>query len=321
MADLPIPIGTAVPAPAEGFAAAADRARDYARAEKARSTRESYLKGWRLFDAWCARSGAAPLPASVDTVRAYVASLADDGLSVSTINGRCAAIGYVHRARGLDVPTGAEPVKAVLRGIRRTVGTKPRRKAPATDKAVRAMVKAIPDTLSGRRDRAMLLLGFAAALRRSELVALRVDDVERVPEGIVVHLRRSKTDQEGKGREIAVPFGSRLRAVEALDAWLSAAGIASGPLFRSVGKGGALGTEPLQGRAVAELVKRWACAAKLDPRCFSGHSLRAGFVSSALSHGSDVLGIMRVTGHKSVDTVQIYDRRQMWDGHAGKGFL
>lgn len=321
MPSLPVPIGEALPARTEALADASDRARDYARAEKALATRQSYLKGWRLFEAWCRSVGASSLPASVGTVRSYVAKLADDGLSVSTINGRCAAIGYVHRAAGLEVPTGAEAVKAVLRGIRRTVGTKPRRKAPATDKAVKAMVKPIPDTMSGKRDRAMILLGFAAALRRSELVALTTGDIERVPEGVVVHLRRSKTDQEGKGREIAVPFGSKLKVVQALDAWLAAAKITSGPLFRAVDKGANVGSAPLQGRAVAEVVKRWAEAAKLDPRCFSGHSLRAGFVSTALHNDADVLAVMKVTGHRSVDTVQIYDRRTAWENHAGKRFL
>jgi site-specific recombinase XerD len=175
---------------------------------------------------------------------------------------------------------------------------------------------------AGQRDRALILLGFAAALRRSELVALDVADLERAPDGIVLHIRRSKTDQDGAGQEIAVPRGSKLKPCEALDAWLAAARITSGPVFRPVNKGGAVSAERLTDRSVAEIVKRYAEAAGLDATLFSGHSLRAGFVTSALAAGADVLKVMHVTRHTQVTTLQKYDRRaRAFDDHAGRKFL
>ncbi len=190
---------------------AAARAAPTPAAEKSDATRRAYRSDFSHFTTWCESAGRAPLPASPETVAAYLAHLADSGLKTSTIRRRCAAIAYVHRLKGLPPPTLAEPVKAVLRGIRRRIGTAVERKAPATARAIRDMLRRIPaDTLAGKRDRALLLIGFSAALRRSELVALNVADIETVPEGIVIHVRRGKTDQEGQGAEIAVPKGSRL---------------------------------------------------------------------------------------------------------------
>jgi integrase len=152
---------------------------------------------------------ASAFPASIETTAAYLAQLADKVLKPSTINRRAAAIGCGHRAKGYEPPTNAEPVKAVLRGVSRRIGAAVNRKDPATAVAIARMVRRIPDNLQGKRDKALLLLGFAAALRRSELVALDVADLERMPEGIIVHIRRSKTDQEGEGHQVAVPRRSK----------------------------------------------------------------------------------------------------------------
>src|SRR5258706_13910845 len=216
---LPVRIGGSPPASTDPLA----RAADYATAEKSDATRRAYGSDFNHFSTWCFSAGRTPLPGSPETVAAYLAHLADSGLKASTITRRCAAITYAHRLKGCPPPTLAEPVKAVLRGIRRRIGTAVERKAPATARAIRDMLRRIPlDNLGGKRDRALLLIGFSAALRRSELVALSVVDIETVPEGIVIHVRRGKTDQEGQGAEIAVPKGSRLRPVEALTAWLEA---------------------------------------------------------------------------------------------------
>ena len=210
----------------------------------------------------------------------------------------------------------------MLRGIRRRIGVAVDRKAPATAHAIARMLKRIPDTLAGKRDRALLLLGFAAALRRSELVALQLADLERTEAGLIVHIRRSKTDQEGEGHQVAVPRGLKLKPVEAIDAWLAAAAIADGPLFRPIAKGGRVLGGALTDRSVADIIKRCAKAAGLDPEIFSGHSLRAGFVTSALESGADVLKVMDVTRHRDVKTLKAYDRRaKAFRNHAGKGFL
>jgi len=335
--NLPVQIGGSPPASTDPLA----RAADYATAEKSDATRRAYRSDFNHFSTWCFSAGRTPLPGSPETVAAYLAHLADSGLKASTITRRCAAITYAHRLKGCPPPTLAEPVKAVLRGIRRRIGTAVERKAPATARAMRDMLRRIPaDTLAGKRDRALLLIGFSAALRRSELVALNVADIETVPEGIVIHVRRGKTDQEGQGAEIAVPKGSRLKPVEALEAWIDAKNALfmqkrgdfpsdalelcaplCAPLFVSIARGDRLGGR-LSDRAVALIVKRWAKAAKLDPALFAGHSLRAGFVTSALEAGADAFKIMSQTRHKRVDTLRVYDRRaNLFKQHAGKDIL
>ncbi|WP_246413397.1 site-specific integrase [Methylobacterium brachythecii] len=298
------------------------RAIAYSAEARAERTRKAYSSAFTGFVNWCRSVGANPMPAEAPTVAAYVAHLADSGRKAATINLHVAAIAAVHRAGGHEPPTGAEAVKATVRGARRALGTRQTRKAPATAETLKKVLRKVPDTTTGLRDRALLLLGFAAALRRSELVALDVADLERVPDGIIVHIRRSKTDQDGAGQEIAVPRGSKLKVCEALDAWLAAARIITGPVFRSINKGGAISSERLTDRSVADIMKHHIAAAGLDATLFSGHSLRAGFVTSALAAGADVLKVMHVTRHTQVTTLQKYDRRaRAFDDHAGKKFL
>ena len=212
---------------------------------------------------------------------------------------------------------------AVLRGIRHELGTAPQQKAPATAERVRAMLDAIPgDTLRGKRDRAILAFGMAGAFRRSELVALRVEDLDRVPEGVRLTIRRSKTDQLGAGQVIAILRGSKLRPVRALFEWIEAAAITAGPVFRGIDRHGRISAEPLTPQSVALIVKRAADAAGLDRDEFSGHSLRAGFLTSAADSGADALRMMEVSRHRRVETVRGYVRRaNLFRGHAGAGFL
>jgi len=336
-----VPSSGAAPLP-PALTDALSAAASYAEAEKAAATRRAYRSDWRHFHTWCESVSAAPLPAAPATVAAYLSSLADRGRSASTISRRLAAISYAHRLKGLDSPAGSEPVRAVLRGIRRTIGTAVTRKAPATARALEAMLAAIPAGLTGLRDRALILLGFAAALRRSELVALKVNDLEWEQDGLLVHVRRSKTDQVGAGHVIAVPRGARLKPVEAVEAWLAGLSLADAnytcrvacstgaearyaaavPLFRPIGRSGRVGRQALTGDSVATIVKRYAGAAGLDPKIFSGHSLRAGFVTSALEHGADLFKVMDVTRHRRLETLKGYDRRaRAFRDHAGRDFL
>ena len=312
-----LPVGGA---PAAGLTDALSSAAGYALNEKADATRRAYRSDLRHFAAWCETVRAAALPAQPATVAGYLASMADSGLKASSIMRRAAAIAYAHKLGGFEPPIN-ENVEAIMRGIRRKLGTARKGKAPATAAIVAKLTRKLPDTLAGKRDRALILIGFAAALRRSELVALNVADVERNDSGVFLHIRRSKTDQEGAGALIAVPDGRKLKPVEALDAWLTAAGIRDGALFRSIDRGGGLG-ERLTGQSVALIVKRWAKAARVDPTLFSGHSLRSGFVTSALEDGADVFKVMDVNRHRAVATLREYDRRaKAFKDHAGKGFL
>lgn len=296
---------------------------DYALAEKSDATRTAYAGDFADFSTWCGTVEQSPLPADPATVAGYLAELARRGLKASTIRRRLAAIRYAHRLKGLVLPTSDPRVQAVHQGIRRRHGTRSNQKAPATAKVIAAMLKRTPaDTLAGRRDRALLLLGFAGAFRRSELVGLDVADLTYLPEGLMVRIGKSKTDQEGRGHDVPIPHGSKLRPVEALDAWRRAAGIEDGPLFRRIGKGDRLSAERLTPQSVALIVKRWAEAAKLDPDQFAGHSLRAGFVTSALESGADVFAAADQGRWRKLETVREYDRRaKAFKNHAGRGFL
>lgn len=314
----PSPSGAAVPGTTDELASATA----YAAAEKSEATRRAYRADMKAFVAWCEGVGRRALPADAETCAAYLAHCADSGLKVSTIQRRAAAISYAHRLAGEATPLGLEAVRAVMRGVRRVKGVAAEAKAPLTAELIGKVVRKLPDTLAGKRDRALIVLGFAAALRRSELVSLNIQDVRRTAEGVFLHISRSKTDQDGQGADIAVPSGGKLKPVEALDAWMSAAGIVAGPIFREVDRHGRVGAQALTGRALADVIKRAAEQAKLDPMQFSGHSLRAGFVTSALANGADMFRVMDVTRHRRVETLRIYDRRaKAFQNHAGRKFL
>lgn len=236
MSDLIIAASTAIlPATVQ---AEMDAAHSFAMAEKSDATRRAYRSDFTIFAAWCSARGVESMPATPETVKVFLASQAISGTKSSTLGRRIAAIRYAHKLAGFEPPTNSELVKVELRGIRRTIGAAPERKDAATADRVGDMVAMIPDTLAGLRDRALLLLGFAGAFRRSELVALTVADLIETQAGFRVMIRKSKTDQEGAGQEIAIPSGGKLRAVEAVKAWLTASGITEGPVFRSVNRGG-----------------------------------------------------------------------------------
>jgi integrase len=223
---------------------------------------------------------------------------------------------------GHEPPTNSEVVKATLRGIRRTVGSAPIRKAPATADKIVAMVSATGTDTKGLRDRALLLLGFAGAFRRAELVALDVADLEFCDRGLRVFIRKSKTDQDGQGATIAIVPGSIACPVAAVRTWIDAAGITAGPLFRSVNKGGKVGGGRLSDRALAEVVKDRARRIGLNGADFSGHSLRSGFLTSAAARGASIFKMMDVSRHKSVDTLRGYVRdAELFRDHAGTGLL
>ena len=294
----------------------------FAEAAKAQNTRRAYAADWADFCRWAASRGTSSLPCPPGLVCGYLAALAEGGRRASTIGRRAAAIAHMHRAAGFDSPSTNPAVREVLRGIRHTLGMAAQSKTPATAELIARMLAACPTTMIGRRDRALIAFGFAGAFRRSELLALAVADLLEVSDGLRVVIRRSKTDQAGEGQEIAIPRGTHLRPVETLQTWLAAAAISDGPLFRPVSKGGRVGAAPLGGDGFVRALKRRAAAAGLDPAGFSGHSLRAGFLTAAAESGADVLKMAEVSRHRSMDTVRRYVRRgNLFKGHAGAGFL
>lgn len=299
-----------------------EQAAGYAHAEKAAATRRAYRSDFDQFGTWCQMKGVLALPAEPETVAAFLAAEADRGVKPTTIGRRVAAIRYAHKLAGHEPPTNCEAVKATLRGIRRTVGIAPARKAPATVDKVIAMADKVSIDIKGLRDRALLLLGFAGAFRRSELVALDISDLEFCEGGLRVTVRKSKTDQEGQGATIAIMRGSTACPVNAVRTWIDSAGISGGPIFRPVTRQGKISSHRLSPRAVADIVKKYASRAGLKAANFSGHSLRSGFLTSAAVRGASIFKMMDVSRHRSVDTLRSYVRdAELFRNHAGNGLL
>jgi site-specific recombinase XerD len=322
--------GTKLPTPSETkhhlhAAPPADElalALQFARAEKSASTRRAYRSDFDAFRKWCEARNLSALPAAPTTLAAFIATEAKRGIKVSSLERRLCGIRYAHLLAGHSPPNQSEAVKATFRGVRRTIGSAAKRKEPITAERIRAMVKHIPNNIFGLRDRALLLLGFAGAFRRSELVRLDVSDLREMPAGILVHVSISKTDQERRGHVVAIAPGTTTCPIKALRDWLEAARITKGPIFRSIFKGGRVSAKRLCDRAVAEIAKNYAAAIGIEPKSVSAHSLRAGFLTSAAQRGASVFKMMNVSRHKSVDTLSEYvrDSRQ-FDDHAGAGLL
>lgn len=288
----------------------AESAHGFVAAAKAGNTRKAYERAWIAFGAWCEAKSIPSLPAPNVAVAMHATALAEAGRSVSTIEQAMAAITAAHKAAGHPNPRDSREVSSVLAGIRRTLGTAANQKAPVLVADLRRMAATLPEGAKGVRDRALLLVGFAGAFRRSELVAVDFEDLTFGDEGITIAIRRSKTDQEGEGRNVAIPFGSDPGTcpVRSLKVWIELASITEGAVFRSVTKGGKVNGKRLSPRDVARVVKTAAKATGLDSSRFSGHSLRAGLATSAAKAGKSERSIMKTTGHRSSAMVRRYIR-------------
>jgi integrase len=286
-----------------------ERVREYILASKAENTLRGYQSDWRDFCAWCESHGLGPLPASPEGVAAYIAECAGR-LKPGSIQRRLNAIAEAHKAMGVESPTSAGIVRNTLKGIRRTLGTAPAQKSPALTADIRAMLDSADSGIIGARDRALILLGFAGAFRRSELVGLDVEDCAFGKDGLTITLRRSKTDQAGVGRKVGIPYGSNPETcpVRTAQAWIEQAAITSGPLFRAINRHGRVQPAALSGIDVARVVKKLAERAGLDAGKYAGHSLRAGHATSAAIAGASERSIMNQTGHRSVQMVRRYIR-------------
>jgi len=293
-----------------------DVARVSAEAARAPATERAYATAWRDFGAFCARHGLERLPATPDTVACYVADCKLRGHRYATIASRLAAIAVYHGAQGLPKPTSHDVVRAVLKGEKRTLGIAQRQSTALPADDLTAVVRGIATDLRGLRDRAIFLIGYAGALRRSELAALTVDDVvfER-GRGVAIYLRRSKTDQEAAGDVVPIAVGSDPETcpMVALQRWLAAAAITSGPIFRRIRRNGLIGQSALSGHAIATIVSERAAAGGLDGN-YAGHSLRSGFATTAARAGSSERAIMRHGRWKTVASARRYIRDgAKWD--------
>jgi integrase len=281
------------------------------RANRAPATLQSYGSDWSAFERWCVSTGREALPAGSETLSLYVTARLGDGLKVSSIERHVAAVAYRHRTADLPVPDRTE-ARAIMEGARRTRKESPRQRAALTPAALRKICNRLlkDGTPAAARDRALLTLGFATGLRRSNLAALDLKDITTVPrKGITVLVRSSKTDQTGKGMLIGVHKGTRPETcpVQTLRAWLKIRGQADGPLLtRMRPKGPTL--ERLNPETINVIVKTCAQRIGLDPTNYGGHSLRAGFVTAADANGASTISIMARTGHKSLEMVKKYLR-------------
>ncbi|MBX4884817.1 tyrosine-type recombinase/integrase [Rhizobium bangladeshense] len=267
------------------------------------STRKAYQGDLKHFVS-CGGS----IPCSPEKVAEYVASFA--GLhKPATIARRLVSIGKAHRLSGFENPVNSDIVKLSMRGLRRSIGSTQREAKPVLRDDLYAILDNIAPCLKGLRDAALLLLCFAGGFRRSEVVSIDVGDISRVRQGIVVRLGRSKTDQEGRGRKIAIPHGiGPWCPVRALYDWISASGIQSGAIFRVVNRHSSVSAARLSGQAVSLVLKARAAAAGLDVSGISGHSLRAGFATSAALAGAPSRAIRKQTGHRSDSMLNRYIR-------------
>lgn len=300
------------------------------------NTRIAYDKSWSFFQDYCAELGVNPLSATADQVADYFIDLGSrarlsDGkqLSINTLVLYRSAINRRYVEAQKPSPANHPKVNAILKGLARLRGTAPRRVQALREHQILCMLDQCGDSLIGLRDAAVIALGFSAALRRSELCALTIDDIEVIPplnradtRKMFVHIRQSKTDQEGRGQRIAIPEGQQIRPIKRLEDWIQASGIRRGYLFQTMWRGGSLRGRPLHHSDIARLVKRYAEAIGLNPDDIAGHSLRAGFVTSAAVHNARLDKIMEITRHSNPETVMRYIRDvESFRDHAGKDFL
>ncbi len=306
---------------APALAAALAVARSYAERSLSAATRRGYARDLAAFTVWCQARAVSSLPADPQTLAAYLADLALTDRP-ATIGRKVAAIAVAHRDAGRESPTEHGMVKRTLAGIRREKGTAPHQKAALLVDDLRRMVAPLSASLLDRRDRALILLGFAAALRRSELVALRFEDVRFEEEGLVLIVRRSKTNQEGRLETIAIAYGSEPTTcpVRAVRAWFAAAGIVAGPLFCGLTPQGGLRPTALGDRMVAHVVKRRCKAVGIDPSEVAGHSLRRGFATAAARAKKPDRMIKRHGRWKSTAMLERYiEDGTRWDDNATIG--
>ena len=300
------------------------------------NTRIAYRKGWSRFVDYCLTAHIVdPLAASPDEVARFLVHLATSPnppngaiLSMGTVALYKSAVNKKYLEAGMPSPANHPVVRSTLKGLARLKGSTPRRVEALREYHIEAMLQACPHTLIGKRDAAILAVGFAGALRRSEICNLSVEDVEflepRRDDGnrLWITIRQSKTDQEGRGQRVAIVDGNGIRPIERLRQWLEQSGITNGPLFQTMRRGSHLRGRAMHHSDIPRIVKHYASLAGLNPNQIAGHSLRAGFVTSAAIHHARLDKIMEVTRHRNPATVMEYIRdADAFADHAGQHFL
>jgi len=297
--------------------AEAEQIEDLLRHSLAANTIRAHQSDMQHYSSWGGK-----VPATPSEVAAYIAAFAGK-LAVSTIERRIATLSKAHDTLGVENPCRSPLVQATLQGLRRKFRVSQRQAKPLLKEELFAILDPMGDSMKNARDRALLLLGFAGGFRRSEVVGLDVADIEHVRQGIIITVRYSKTDQEGAGRKIGIPHGrTRHCPVAAVTDWLTRSGISEGAIFRPINRHGQLQPERLSGDAVSEVIRERLAAAGMDPEGYSGHSLRAGFATSAAQAGASTIKIRQQTGHASDAMLSRYIRDgELFVGNAAGAIL
>ena len=279
---------------------------------KANNTVRAYKSDFNDFELFCLQNGFKSLPSEPKIVSLYLTSLSTKNAKMTTLKRRIVSIGVIHKLKGHYLDTKHPSIIENIMGIKRRKGSIQNRKKPILISSLKEIINVIDDQkkeeIKKLRDRSIILIGFSGGFRRNEIVSLDYDDLDFVPEGVKINLKKSKTDQFGEGFTKALPYfdNSQYCPVVTLKKWIEISKIISGPLFRRFIKGSKLSDNRLTDQTVALLIKEYLNLAGIDSKNYSGHSLRSGFATSAAESGAEERNIMAMTGHKSTEMVRRY---------------
>jgi site-specific recombinase XerD len=282
------------------------------KSSKANNTIRAYKSDFNDFSLFCIQNGFKSLPSEPKIVSLYLTHLSTKDIKMSTLKRRLVSIGVIHKLKGHYLDTKHPSIIENIMGIKRRKGSVQKGKKPILINNLKNIINAIDkekkDEIKKIRDRSIILIGFSGGFRRNEIVSLDYDDLDFVPEGLKITLKRSKTDQFGEGTLKGLPYfdSSQYCPVLSLKKWIETSNINTGPLFRRFSKGSKLTDHRLTDQTVALLIKKYLNLAGIDSKNYSGHSLRSGFATSAAESGAEERTIMAMTGHKSTEMVRRY---------------
>ena len=282
------------------------------KSSKANNTLRAYNSDFNDFELFCVKNGFKSLPSDPKIVSLYLTHLSTKDLKMSTLKRRLVSIGVIHKLKGHYLDTKHPSIIENIMGIKRRKGSVQKAKKPILINSLKAIINVIDqqnkEEIKKLRDRTIILIGFSGGFRRNEIVSLDYDDLDFVPEGLKINIRRSKTDQFGEGSIKALPYfdNSEYCPVLSIKKWIEKSKISNGPIFRRFLKGSKLSINRLTDQTIALLIKEYLTLAGIDSKNYSGHSLRSGFATSAAESGAEERSIMAMTGHKSTEMVRRY---------------
>ncbi len=283
------------------------------KSSKANNTLRAYKSDFKDFELFCAKHGCKSLPSEPKIVALYITHLSKSS-KISTLRRRIVSISMVHKLKGHYLDTKHPIIVENLMGIRRVKGSIQKGKKPLLIRHLKLIINVINEQkieeISKLRDKSIILIGFGGGFRRTELISINYEDLEFVPEGLKIAIKRSKTDQLGEGMIKGLPyFNNEIYCpVKNLQKFLEISKIKSGPIFRRFAKGSSLTDKRLTDQSVVLLIKKYLNLAGIENKNFAGHSLRSGFATVAAESGADERSIMAMTGHKSTQMVRRYIR-------------